>query len=310
MTPMMAPGTSCREDVETATALTGMPDAPVPLAAAILLCMASDGYLTAATQSALLESYAGAMAAAAARSLADDARLSTRTSQLRPPGVAAAVPAVTQHRVRTRIRRIAAFPRALLMSLAPCRPQSAGIPATAWAALDAVDLVAEPQYPVPTLQDVPPFMRAAVRGALVTALSRLRRDYATTTAGDYAATSRAWKLFLLSPRMLLARPTHQGADGRLELLERAAAFDRGDGPPHRGSGAARDGNMGPRVREGAHGRADSGPPSANGVRAGAWMRLATRPPSGPSRTLSVDHRSRAQPFQQKRPSTHAHGKSD
>ena len=63
-----------QEDVETATALTGMPDAPVPLAAAIVLCMAPDGYLTAATQSALLESYAGAMAAAAARSLADDAR--------------------------------------------------------------------------------------------------------------------------------------------------------------------------------------------------------------------------------------------
>ncbi|CAE7915925.1 unnamed protein product, partial [Symbiodinium sp. KB8] len=44
-------------------------------------------------------------------------------------------------------------------------------------------------------------MRAAVRGALVTALSRLRNDYATATAG---------------------------ADGRAELLERAAAFDRGD----------------------------------------------------------------------------------
>ena len=28
--------------------------------------------------------------------------------------------------------------------------------------------------------------------------------------------------------MLLARPAHQGADGRAELLERAAAFDRGD----------------------------------------------------------------------------------
>ena len=106
--------------------------------------------------------------------------------------------------------------------------QPAGIPATAWAALDAVDLVAELQNPVPTLQDVPPFMRAAVRGALVTALSRLRSDYATATAGDYAATSRAWNLFLLSPRMLLARPAHQGADGRAELLERATAFDRGD----------------------------------------------------------------------------------
>ena len=96
------------------------------------------------------------------------------------------------------------------------------------ASFDAVDLVAELQNPVPTLQDIPPFMRAAVRGALVRALRRLRSDYATTNAGDFSATSRAWKLFLLSPRMLLARPAHQGADGRAELLERAAAFDRGD----------------------------------------------------------------------------------
>ena len=221
-----------QEDVETATALTGMPDAPVPLAAAILLCMAPDGYLTAATQSALLESYAGAMAAAAARSLADDSRRTPDANE----------PVATTRRRRRRARRHSApredphpppsasdehsgvptCPAAADELGAVPTAQPAGIPATAWAALDAVDLVAELQNPVPTLQDVPPFMRAAVRGALVTALSRLRSDYATATAGDYAATSRAWKLFLLSPRMLLARPAHQGADGRAELLERAA----------------------------------------------------------------------------------------
>ena len=63
-----------QEDRDTATALTALPDAPLPLAAAVLLCMALDGYLTAAVQSTLLESYAGAMAATAARSLADDVR--------------------------------------------------------------------------------------------------------------------------------------------------------------------------------------------------------------------------------------------
>ena len=191
-----------QENVETATALTGMPDAPVPLAAAILLCMAPDGYLTAATQSALLESYAGAMAATtAARSLADDARRTPDANE----------PVATTRRRRRRARRhsppredphpppstsdehsgVPTCPAAADELGAVPTAQPAGIPATAWAALDAVDLVAELQNPVPTLQDVPPFIRAAVRGALVTAWSRLRSDYATATAGDYAATSRA-----------------------------------------------------------------------------------------------------------------------
>ena len=178
------------------------------------------------------------MAAATARSLADDVR---RTLDAREPHVA------TRRRRRRARHRSAqcgnAPPRsgtgdegngvptcpAAADELGAAAPATlAGIPEAAWASLDAVDLVAELQNPVPTLQDIPPFMRAAVRGALVRALCRLRSDYATTNAGDFSATSRAWKLFLLSPRMLLARPAHQGADGRAELLERAAAFDRGD----------------------------------------------------------------------------------
>ena len=160
-------------------------------------------------------------------------------SHMRPPVVAVAAPAIALLNVET----LNAPPRsstgdegngvptcpAAADELGAAAPATlAGIPEAAWASLDAVDLVAELQNPVPTLQDIPPFMRAAVRGALVRALRRLRSDYATTNAGDFSATSRAWKLFLLSPRMLLARPAHQGADGRAELLERAAAFDRGD----------------------------------------------------------------------------------
>ena len=68
-------GTST-EDRASAATLSAMPDAPLPLSTALLLCMAPDGYLTAAAQAALLESYAGATAAAAARSLADDAGFS------------------------------------------------------------------------------------------------------------------------------------------------------------------------------------------------------------------------------------------
>jgi len=68
-------------------------------------------------------------------------------------------------------------------------------------------------------------MRSAVRTALVTALSRLR-DSADVWQG--APALRAWKLFVLAPRMLLARTAHRGAQGRAELLARATAFQRGD----------------------------------------------------------------------------------
>ena len=61
-------------DRASAAALSAMPDAPLPLLAALLLCIAPDGYLTAAAQAAFLESYAGATAPAAAQSLANDAR--------------------------------------------------------------------------------------------------------------------------------------------------------------------------------------------------------------------------------------------
>ena len=61
-------------DRASAAALAAMPDAPLPLLAALLLCIAPDGYLTAAAQAAFLESYAGATAPAAAQSLANDAR--------------------------------------------------------------------------------------------------------------------------------------------------------------------------------------------------------------------------------------------
>jgi len=40
-----------QEDRDTATALTAMPDTPLPLAAAVLICVAPDGYPTAAQRS-------------------------------------------------------------------------------------------------------------------------------------------------------------------------------------------------------------------------------------------------------------------
>ena len=97
----------------------------------------------------------------------------------------------------------------------------------AWEALDGVDLQDELRHPVPTLQDVPPFLRAAVRGALVKALAHLHAAL-VAGQGNSAGAGRAWKLFLLAPRMLLARPEHQGAQGRALLLARAQAFQRGE----------------------------------------------------------------------------------
>ena len=100
------------------------------------------------------------------------------------------------------------------------RVDVAVLPEEAWATLDAVDLSAELRRPVPTLQDVPPFMRAAVRRALGAALTRIRES--SDPVGLPAC--RAWKLFLLA---LLARTDERGAQGRALLLARARAFEQG-----------------------------------------------------------------------------------
>ena len=153
--------------------------------------MGPDGYLTAAAQSALLEAYAGTTAAAADRTLADDAR--------RPRGADIAgerSPASRRGRRRAGRRHNPNAPRgddseeggvphcpaeAEPPSTAACASMPC-ISETSWAALDAVDLAEELRCPVPTMQDVPPFMRSAVRTALVTALSRLR-DSADASQG-------------------------------------------------------------------------------------------------------------------------------
>ena len=208
-----------QEDRDGATALTALPDAPLPLAAAVLLCMAPDGYRTAAGQSALLKSYAGAMAAAAARSLADDV-------QHNPPPAATSSPrGRRRNRRRPTLREDPAPPHSdrRLKSWAPLRlrrrPAYPPRRGQAWMRFGAAT-------PGACAAGRPSFH--ASRGARRAGVcSRLRSDYANST-GDVAATSRAWKLFLLAPRMLLARAAQQGAEGRAELVARAAAFERGD----------------------------------------------------------------------------------
>ena len=70
--------------------------------------------------------------------------------------------------------RVPACPPAAGDHDAAANATPAGVPDAAWLALDTVDLAEELRCPVPTLQDVPPFMRAAVRAALTTALQQLR----------------------------------------------------------------------------------------------------------------------------------------
>ena len=115
--------------------------------------------------------------------------------------------------------------------LTACPPLAAATGDEALAALDDVDLTEELRHPVPTLQDAPPFLRASVQSALTHALSRLRAAHAGGQGNGVAAAAaaaRAWKLFLLAPRMLLARPMQHGSQGRATLLARASAFQRGE----------------------------------------------------------------------------------
>ena len=92
--------------------------------------------------------------------------------------------------------------------------QSAAAQAGALLSLDNVDLQEELGHPSPTLQDVPPLLRAAVRGALVQALER------AAGAATGTGSSRALGALHTGPRMLLAR-----------TATRATAFQRGEWLP-------------------------------------------------------------------------------
>ena len=90
--------------------------------------------------------------------------------------------------------------------------------------LDGLDLSVEFRNPVPTLQTVPRFLITGVRQALVAALGAIR---AAREGRDEAARVRAWKLFLLLPRLLLARSAQIGADGRAAFMRRIELFRQG-----------------------------------------------------------------------------------
>ena len=190
-----------REDVDAAAArLFALPAGPLPLASAVLLCQASDGYLTAAAQTAFLEQYGGVVVAATAPALAADFRAALGRNN-GPPSPAPSRGRGRCGRGRGRRRGRAGDAQ----SPAGVTTQEheeysqhvdvAVLPEEAWATLDGVDLNTELRRPVPTLQDVPPFTRAAVRRALVAALTRIRE--ASNPAGLPACRARrlfCWRL--------------------------------------------------------------------------------------------------------------------
>ena len=95
------------------------------------------------------------------------------------------------------------------------------VPAAAWAQLDAVDLQTEFAIRLPTMQGVPAFLRPGIRQAYTFSLRALRDAH--SRAGE-AQQTRAWKLFLLVPRLLLFRVRVTGSTGREALLQRVRGF--------------------------------------------------------------------------------------
>jgi hypothetical protein len=79
----------------------------------------------------------------------------------------------------------------------------ADLPEAFWQQLDHVDLAAECRRPTQTLQEPPRFFRGRLRWAFSVALREMKKAYRARNEADAERKCRAWKLFLLIPRMLL-----------------------------------------------------------------------------------------------------------
>ena len=103
--------------------------------------------------------------------------------------------------------------------------QEGGGLAAAWATLDAIELKNEWKYPCATVREVPEFFRRHLQEAFYVATARIREMHGKQKDLEL---ERAWKLFLLLPRMLLSRSKQRGDDGKLEFFSRFRSFQRGD----------------------------------------------------------------------------------
>ena len=86
------------------------------------------------------------------------------------------------------------------------------IPLESWAALDDVDLSEELRLRIPMLQCVPAFIRGRVRYAYHVALEETASAYVHDITDQRK--ERAWKLLVLSWRMLLHRHSAAGRLGK------------------------------------------------------------------------------------------------
>ena len=75
------------------------------------------------------------------------------------------------------------------------------------------------------------FMRAGVKQAFSLALAAMRAAYnpegRRTTSHRGATTTRAWKLFVLTSRMLLRKTAAKGEEGKSEFLARVREYMAG-----------------------------------------------------------------------------------
>ncbi|CAK0815767.1 unnamed protein product [Prorocentrum cordatum] len=181
----------------------------------------STGYMRPLVQDLLLEAFGGGVLARG---------VDARTNELRNPGFwadAAPPPPLPPPEVPQEPElpgdQHANGPAAAEPAQAPA--PSNGPTEESWAALGSIDLQQELRRFVPTLQNVPRFLRAETRMAFTTALKRIKRGH---DQGNQATTHQGWTLFLLASRLLLSKPKGTDAEGRQELLERAQRFRQGD----------------------------------------------------------------------------------
>ena len=97
--------------------------------------------------------------------------------------------------------------------------------AVGMASLDMVDMHEVFQRRAMVMRTVPVFLKGAFKAALRVALEERILGEAN---GDFIKVQRAWKLFMLLPRMILFRPPRGGKVPRKQLEERCQAFARGD----------------------------------------------------------------------------------
>ena len=198
------PGRPPEDWASACRALREQPAQPLTLTDAIRAAAGADGYLTAATQSAFLQAYGGVGVAAEAAALAERARAALPAQRRSNP----------RRRRRAQALRAPTAPDGASGNVAAGEAPELGVDRSRvtrhvtgnlpWADVDQIDLQAELRRPVPTLQDVPPFLRAGVRRALVFALRAIR---------DVDAAENAH----VTP-----------AAGRRLLLERVDRYERGE----------------------------------------------------------------------------------